>query len=218
MTRLFQNPPGELLIATRNSGKIREIEEALAGLPIRLRYLAEFSNVSSVDEVGQTYGENAALKALAYSKQTGIYALADDSGLEVDAMGGAPGVFSARFGGANVSDSVRIEKLLAALSGYPEDQRTARFICCVAMAGLPAEPGHARSDPHILNLAEARCEGVVVTNTRGANGFGFDPLFVPAGHVRTFAELPNEVKNRISHRALALAAMRGFLDRWFSQT
>ena len=121
-------------MATRNRGKVREIQEALSSLPVKLRYLEEFGNVSTVDEVGQTYQENAVLKALGYSKQTGLLALADDSGLEVDALGGMPGVFSARFAGEHSSDHQRIEKLLAALSDS-DRQRTARFVCCMALAG-----------------------------------------------------------------------------------
>ena len=209
----------EIVIATRNPGKTREIEEALSELPVRLRYLSEFPNVSSVDEVGRTYRENAVLKALSYAKQTGIHALADDSGLEVDALGGMPGVFSARFAGTHAADLERIEKLLAALSECQLGQRTARFVCCMALAGWHAEADHVNNaEPHILNLAEATCEGVIDTIARGTNGFGFDPVFVPAGHSATFAQLPSEVKNTISHRALALKVMREFLDRWFSQT
>ncbi len=209
----------EILVATRNPGKIREIEQALSEMPVRLRYLSEFPNVSSVDEVGRTYEENAVLKAVGYAKQTGIYALADDSGLEVDALDGSPGVFSARFAGAHASDLERIEKLLAALSECRLGQRNARFVCCMALAGWQAEANQLSNDePQILNLTEANCEGVIDTVARGGNGFGFDPVFVPAGHSATFAELPNEVKNTISHRALALEAMREFLDRWFSQT
>src|SRR5438876_4438109 len=119
----------EMLVATHNPGKIREIHEAFHFLPIKLRYLDEFSNVSFVDEVGQTYQDNAVLKALEYSRQIGICSLADDSGLEVDALDGLPGVFSARFAGDDASDAARVERLLMELSLRPDKQRTARFVC-----------------------------------------------------------------------------------------
>ena len=122
----------EILIATRNAGKVREIQETLSSLPIKLRYLEEFANVSTVPEDGLTYEENAVLKALGYSRQTGICALADDSGLEVDALGGMPGVFSARFAGEHASDRKRIEKLLMALAEFEGSKRSARFVCCMA--------------------------------------------------------------------------------------
>lgn len=206
----------EILVATRNRGKVREIQEALSSLPVRLRDLEEFGNVSTVDEVGQTYQENAVLKALGYSKQTGLLALADDSGLEVDALGGMPGVFSARFAGEHSSDHQRIEKLLAALSDS-DRQRTARFVCCMALAGCERREHRVESaEPHLLTVTEGRCEGAIATAARGTKGFGFDPVFVPAGYDATFAELPSAVKGEISHRGLALAAMRDFLGHWLA--
>jgi XTP/dITP diphosphohydrolase len=209
----------EILVATRNSGKIREIRDALRSLPVQLRHLDEFPNVSAIEEVGQTYEENAVLKALGYSRQTGLFALADDSGLEVDALGGMPGVFSARFGGEEASDAERIEKLLTMLSEHRDSKRTARFVCCVALIGWQGvEQPMTRTDPRVLNVTEARCEGYIANAARGTSGFGFDPVFVPEDYSMTFAELPPEVKATISHRALALKAMRQFLDRWLSQT
>jgi len=206
----------EILIATHNQGKIREVHEALHSLPVKLRYLNEFSYVSPVDEVGRTYAENAVLKALGYAKQTGVNALADDSGLEVDALAGGPGVYSARFGGENLSDHDRIQKLLAELSEQPRTRRGARFVCCMALAGWQLPPG--AGEPRLLTLIEAKCEGSIAPRARGASGFGFDPLFVPEGHLATFAELPKEVKAKISHRAQALAAVRDFLNGWIPQT
>src|SRR5882724_712070 len=219
MTRMILNPPLEILVATRNAGKIREIQEALGSLPVKLRNLDEFPNVSSIEEVGQTYQENAALKALGYSKQTRLCALADDSGLEVEALGGMPGVFSARFGGEKASDAERIEKLLATLSEHPDSKRTARFVCCAALAGWQGEEQPmTQANPRLLKITEARCEGNIANAARGTSGFGFDPVFVPEDYSMTFAELPHEVKATISHRALALKAMRQFLDRWLAQT
>lgn len=209
----------DILVGTRNPGKIREIRDGLCSLPVRLRYLNEFSNVSPVDEVGRTYEENAALKALVYSKQTGVCALADDSGLEVEALGGGPGVFSARFGGDHASDQERIEKLLTALSQCRGQERRARFVCCMALTGWTMEEEQTRvADPRLLHVTEGKCEGFIATRLSGTNGFGFDPVFVPKGYRETFAELPAEVKASISHRALALAAMREFLGLWLGQT
>jgi len=206
----------EILIATHNKGKIREVNDALHSLPVKLRYLDEFSQVCPVNEVGSTYKENAILKALGYAKQTGVCALADDSGLEVDALAGGPGVHSARFGGESLSDHDRIQKLLQALSEQTGAKRGARFVCCMALAGWQLTPGIGEAQ--LLTLVEAKCEGSIADKPRGENGFGYDPLFVPEGYVGTFAELPNEVKARISHRAQALASIRAFLTSWERQT
>ena len=208
---MINRPRLEVLIATGNLGKLREIDESLRGLPLTLRYLQEFPDVPPVEEVGQTYKENAILKALSYSKHTGVLALADDSGLEVAALGGAPGVLSARFGGDRASDGERTEKLLMALSGHPGQARTARFVCCMALAGWHrGEDKPYGADAHVLHVNEGKCEGLISERPRGNNGFGYDPVFVPNGYDRTFAELPAKIKNVISHRAQALAAMRQF--------
>jgi XTP/dITP diphosphohydrolase len=212
-------PSFEIVIATRNRGKIREIQSALRSLPLRLRVLDEFAGISPVEEVAQTYSENAILKALDYARQTGLCALADDSGLEVAALDGGPGVFSARFGGDQLSDRDRTEKLLRALSKHADSDRAARFVCSMALAGwLPGEKRDERSEPRLLNVAEGICQGVIASGVRGGHGFGYDPVFMPAGYHRTFAELPDEVKSKISHRALALAAMQRFLDHLSAQT
>lgn len=200
----------DLLIATRNPGKIREIQQMLTGLEVRLRTLDEFPDIVSVEEVGLTYGDNASLKAMGYARQTGICALADDSGLEVEALGGKPGVFSARFGGPDLSDSERTEKLLLALSNS-DSQRSARFVCAMAFAGWLNE-GRQGSEPQLLHLTKGTCEGHIATEANGIQGFGFDPVFIPHGYSQTFAELPSLVKSRISHRARALAKMRLFLS------
>ena len=215
----MNRPVLELLVATRNRGKLREIEEALRDLPVKLRYLEEFAEVMPVDEVGKTYAENAILKALSYSKQTGLWALADDSGLEVDALAGMPGVFSARFGSECASDHERIERLLKMLSRCPDGQRTARFVCCVALTRFPsAEEDPRGTEARVLNVAEGKCEGLIAMESRGNNGFGFDPVFVPSGYSSTFGELPSGIKGRVSHRARALAATREFLEHLLAQT
>lgn len=212
---MLTNPRLEVLVATGNPGKIREIEESLLGLPVSLRYLREFHNISPAQEVGATYEENAILKALSYSKQTGICALADDSGLEVDALGGQPGVRSARYAGDGASDHMRTEKLLRALTTNPIQVRTARFVCCMALAGWPLKEAEAGSDePSVLYVSQGKCEGQIQIEPRGGNGFGYDPVFAPIGYDRTFAELPPTVKNAISHRGQALTAIREFLKSW----
>ena len=212
-------PGDEILIATHNLGKIREVQEALHSLPLKLRCLDEFSHVTSVNEAGGTYKENAVLKAVGYAKQTGICALADDSGLEVDSLGGKPGVLSARFGGEHASDRDRIQKLLTALAQYGSDDRGARFVCCMVLAGwLTKQEQFENAEPRVLTVTEAKCQGIITPEEKGANGFGFDPVFVPRGYLATFGELPTEVKARISHRAQALLAMRDFLERQVSQT
>ena len=203
----------EILIATHNPGKIREVQEALQSSPVKLRYLHEFANVLAVDEVGRTYEENAVLKAMGYAKQTGVCALADDSGLEVDSLGGKPGVLSARFGGEHASDRDRMRKLLTALAYYGSSERDARFVCCMVLAGwLTKQERFNNPEPRVLTVTEARSEGIIAPEEKGANGFGFDPVFIPQGYVETFGELPTEIKARISHRAQALAAIRDFLD------
>jgi XTP/dITP diphosphohydrolase len=208
----------ELVIGTYNQGKIREVYQALDTLPLQFRHLSEFPNVSAVTELGQTYRQNAVLKALGYAKQTGVLALADDSGLEVDALDGRPGVLSARFGGENASDGDRIKALLSQLAEQANSGRTARFVCCIALAGWDTtEALHQGDDPRLLTVIEGRCEGLIASTPRGENGFGFDPVFVPTGYQQTFGQLPNETKARISHRAQALAKIRMFINSWYPQ-
>jgi len=213
---MILRPPVEILIATHNRGKMREVHDQLHSLPVKLRYLGEFPLVSTVAELGKTYRENAVLKALGYARQTGLCALADDSGLELDALAGAPGVHSARFGDENFSDHDRNQALLAMLSEQGDTRRDASFICCMALAGWQVAAG--AGEPQLLTVTQAKCDGSIALQARGSNGFGFDPLFVPEGYVATFAELPAEVKAKISHRAKALADVRAFLSCWMTQT
>lgn len=184
-----------LLIATKNAGKIKELKELTANLPLRISDLSEFPNVVEPEETGATFIENASLKARYYAAQTGVAALADDSGLEVAALGGAPGIFSARYAGDAASDADRIEKLLEELKRTPEENRRARFVCAAAFAGETGE---------IKFTAEGVCDGKIIFEPRGENGFGYDPIFVPDGFVETFGELSDTVKRQISHRARAI--------------
>jgi len=210
-------PVLEILVATQNPGKIREVDQALVSLPVRLHHLNEFP-VAPVDEAGKTYQENAALKALSYATQTRLCALADDSGLEVDALDGEPGVLSARYAGEQASDQDRISKLLSALEKQQDPERAARFVCCMALAGWELRDRRLDGEaPRLLTVVQARCEGAITFQARGTNGFGFDPIFQPTGYAETFAELPSEVKARISHRAQALVAIRTFLNSWLTK-
>jgi len=204
----------ELLIATRNDGKIEELREFFATLPVELRFLHEFKNISEVPEVGKTYQENATLKAAGYALQTGIPALADDSGLEVDALRGGPGVLSARFGGGSLSDDERIRALLSALHDVGPTQRTARFVCCMVLYGHPPSPRERVSAPGVLAVTHGICSGTLATEPIGTQGFGFDPIFIPNTHSVSFGALDQAIKKNISHRARAAAQMRQQLARY----
>jgi XTP/dITP diphosphohydrolase len=194
------HPFNELLVATRNRGKVRELEVLLAGLPLRLRSLDEFADAPEAEETAATFAGNAALKAAEYAAQTQLWTLADDSGLEVAALGGAPGVYSARYGGAGLTMPQRVQLLLQEMVAVPDAERRARFVCALAVANPAAE---------IVFQTAGYCPGRLLRETRGAGGFGYDPIFIPDGHDRTFAELPADVKNSISHRARALQKLRG---------
>jgi len=187
-----------LVIGTRNPKKRREIEAILDGLPVELVTLDAFDDVPDVIEDGDTFRANAIKKARETAEATGEWAMADDSGLEVDALGGRPGVHSARYAGADQNDKANIRKLLAELEGVPAERRAAAFHCVIALA----RPGE------LLFTTEGRLDGAITTEPRGTNGFGYDPVFEVAGLGRTTAELSPEHKNRISHRARALAAFR----------
>jgi len=188
----------KLLVATNNPGKVREYEELLVGLPLEVTFPAQEGIALEVEEVGATFEENARLKASAYARASGLLTLADDSGLEVDALGGAPGVWSARYAGAGASDASRYQKLLEALADVPEGRRAARFRCVVALAWPDGT----------VRTAEGRCEGQIGWAPRGEHGFGYDPVFIVDGFGGlTMAELAPEVKNRISHRARAVQAL-----------
>jgi XTP/dITP diphosphohydrolase len=204
----------ELLIATRNEGKIEELRESFATLPVELRFLHEFKNISQVPEVGKTYQENAMLKAAGYARQTGIPALADDSGLEVDALRGGPGVWSARFGGSNLSDEERTQVLLSALHDVDPTQRTARFVCCMVLYGSPPSSLEEVAAPRVLAVTRGICKGTLATEPMGMQGLGFDPIFIPNRHSVPFAALDQVIKRNISHRARAAAQMRRQLARY----
>ena len=191
-----------LLIGTRNIEKLKELRELLRDLPLDLYGLDSFRSVAEVQETGETFIENASLKAVAYATQARLLTLADDSGLAVEALGGAPGVWSARYAGEGASDVERTNKLLLELSNSKEPQRSARFVSAVAIAS---------SEGKILNVSVGSCDGHLAFAPRGSRGFGYDPIFIPVGYEQTFAELKPAIKNRISHRARALQGAREFL-------
>jgi XTP/dITP diphosphohydrolase len=197
----------KLCIATHNAGKQVEFRELLADWPGEIVFPADLGLALEVEERGDSFAEIAALKAVAYARASGLPCLADDSGLEVDALGGAPGVYTARYAGPGASDADRYNKLLAELGDLPPEQRTARFRCAVALAYPDGAAGGRGVD-----VVEGTCEGVIAFAPRGEHGFGYDPVFYLPEHGRTMAELPAGVKNRISHRARAMQAARGMLD------
>lgn len=191
----------KLLIATHNQGKKKEYEALLAGLPVELVSLSDLGIADIVEEEGDTYAGNAQFKARNYASKAGILTLADDSGLEVDALHGEPGVRSARYDGGRGTDEDRNRLLLHKLEGVPEKQRTARFRCVIALAWPDSR----------TELAEGTIEGRITFEPQGRYGFGYDPVFYVPEYGRTMADLPPEVKNRISHRARAAVAARELL-------
>ena len=192
------------MIATHNAHKTREIQHIL-GPEFTVHDLEACPEISEIRESGASFEENAKLKAVATSEQLPELVIADDSGLEVDALGGAPGIYSARYGGARATQKEKIDKLLRELArvGTRDDARRARFRCVVALA----------RNGNLLGTFEGTVEGRIAAEPQGASGFGYDPIFVPKGFGQTFGELPAEVKNRISHRGKAIRALAASLRR-----
>jgi len=183
----------ELLLATNNKGKMREYKHMLKGLPFELVSPAEVGINAEVDEVGESLEENARLKATTLARQSRLLTLADDSGLEVDALGGEPGRLSARYAGEGASDRDRVEYLLSRLKDVPKEERSARFRCVIAIATPDGE----------VELCSGECPGVIALEPRGEEGFGYDPIFYLPELGKTMAELTLEEKNRVSHRGRA---------------
>ena len=191
--------PYTVLVSTRNAHKLVEIRQIL-GPSFELLDLSSIPALGEVEETGTTFEENAGLKALAASAHFGGWVLADDSGLEVDALGGAPGVYSARFSGEGATDVTNRALLLEKLAAVPADQRSARFRCVIALA----------RGGEVLAHFSGAVEGAIIQSEKGEGGFGYDPLFVPEGFGETFAELGAETKNRLSHRGRALAGLKSW--------
>jgi len=190
-----------LVVASRNRDKLVELCHALAGLALEIRSAAEFPEVPEVAETGSTLEENALLKARAVHEATGALALADDTGLEVDALGGAPGVESARFAGPEQSYARNVEKLLTLMAGVPDERRHARFRTVIAL----------RFPGGMEETVEGVCEGTILRERRGGGGFGYDPLFFVPALGKTFAELTLDEKNRVSHRGRAMRKVHALL-------
>jgi len=183
----------ELLLATFNPGKIREYLVLLRGIPFQITTLAEQGIQEAVVESGTSYEQNARLKAVTYAKLSQITTLADDSGLEVDALNGAPGVRSARYAGEAATDAAKVDLVLAKLKGVPWEKRTACFKCVIVIATPNGQ----------TNVCYGECHGIIALEARGENGFGYDPIFFVPKFGKTMAELPPATKNKISHRGLA---------------
>ncbi len=196
-------PPQRIVVGTRNKAKLAEIEAMLADFAIHVVSVAEFPGAPDVEEDGDTFEANATKKATELAQALGEWVLADDSGLEVDALDGRPGVYSARYAGEPCDDAANVAKLLAELEGVPAERRTARFRCAIALAS----PGRVEW------VVSGACEGRIVDAPRGENGFGYDPVFLYESFGRTFAEVEPEQKNAVSHRGRALAELR----RWVAQ-
>ena len=192
-----------LLLATNNKGKVREYRSLLQSLPFDLVTLAEVGVTADVEEVGETLEENARLKATALAAQSEMLSLADDSGLEVDALGGEPGRLSARYAGEGASDRDRVNYLLSKLEGVPWEERSARFRCVIAVAVPDGQ----------VELCSGECRGVIALEPKGEQGFGYDPIFYLPELDKTMAELPLEVKNEVSHRGKAARKVSQALKR-----
>lgn len=191
----------KLLIATTNKGKVAEIAELLTELGWEVLGLADLpQTLPDVEETGTTFVANALLKAEYYHAQTGLLALADDSGLEVEALGGRPGVYSARYAGEGASDAAKVAKLLEELRDVSAAERTARFVCTIALVG-----------PNIRETFTGTCAGIIAAAPRGTNGFGYDPVFLEPSSGRSFAELTRAEKAALSHRGQALKQVTDWL-------
>jgi XTP/dITP diphosphohydrolase len=198
----------EIVLASSNPGKVREINQLLATLDLHVQPQSEFG-VIDAEETGLTFVENAILKARNAAQHTGLPAIADDSGIEVDALNGAPGIYSARYAGSNASDQANLEKLLAELDGLPEAKRSARFQCLMVFME------HA-NDPTPV-ICQGTWEGRILPAARGDNGFGYDPVFYVPSHDCSSAELPADVKNALSHRGQALRQLVTALQHYRGQ-
>lgn len=193
-----------ILLATGNPGKITEMRSLFSSTPFSFKGFADLSEIAEVEETGSTFLDNACLKASGYAKQSGLWSLADDSGLEVDALDGRPGVLSARYGGDGLSFSEKMDIVLDELNTSGNPSRNARFVCVMSLADTAGS---------VVFSAEGECRGRIASRPRGTGGFGYDPIFIPDGFDQTFGELPDAVKAKISHRARAAEKiMRYLLD------
>jgi XTP/dITP diphosphohydrolase len=193
----------KLLLASNNKGKIHEFRSLLREVRFELVTPAQQAIELEVEETGNTYEENARLKAMVFAKASGLLTLADDSGLEVDALNGAPGIRSSRYAGKGATDTERINFLLANLKDTPLEKRTAQFVCVIAIA-FPGER---------IEICSGKCDGIIISEPRGERGFGYDPIFYFPEFDKTMSELPEETKNQVSHRARAAREAVKILNR-----
>ncbi len=196
-----------LVAATRNRSKLAEMRRLLEGLGLEVLSLDEFGGLREAEETGATFEENARLKALSYSKQTGLPCVADDSGLEVEALGGAPGVYSSRYAGPGADGRALCTKLLGEMRDVPDVERAARFCSAVALG----------ASGRVILTSRGEARGQIIREMRGTGGFGYDPVFVPEGYDRTFAEMEPCEKDGLSHRGKALAQFRKKLEELLSE-
>jgi len=192
----------EVIIATKNPGKAKEFEHLFASKNISVRTLLDYPEIGDIDETGETFEENAVIKAETISEQLNKMVIGDDSGLMVDALDGRPGIYSARYAGEPKDDQANIDKVLDELSNVAEENRSARFYCALAIA-IPGKE---------TITVSGTCEGEILNERRGINGFGYDPVFFVPELGKSMAELPSEEKNRISHRANAIQELSGILE------
>ena len=197
----------ELIVASRNKGKVGEIKELLVGLPYKVTSLLDHPHLPDVVEDGTTYRENALKKAIEIAKLTGKLTISDDSGLEVKALGNAPGIYSARFAGKGASEADKNKKLFQMLKGVPLSKRQARYRCVIAFVD-----GKGKE----IAVVQGTCSGLIASKEKGSNGFGFDPLFLLKRYNKTFGELPATLKAKISHRARALKKFKVIIEKYRS--
>ncbi|WP_010678337.1 XTP/dITP diphosphatase [Bacillus timonensis] len=192
----------EIMIATKNRGKVKEFRDLFASKGIDVKSLLDFPNIEDIEETGSTFAENAQIKAEAIAKKLNIPVISDDSGLAIDYLDGRPGVYSARYAGEHKNDFDNLNKVLNELQGVPDEQRTAKFHCALALA-IPGEK---------TQIVEGTCEGIITAKPVGENGFGYDPIFFVPEIGKTMAELSKDEKNQISHRGVALRKMDKLLE------
>ncbi len=197
----------KILLASRNQNKKRELQEILKGMKIGILTLDEISSVPEIEEDGNSFAENAVKKAVETAAYSSMFCLADDSGLVVDALNGEPGIYSARYAGINTDDSKNNEKLLLMMKDIDAGHRTARFVCVIAFSDKDGN----------VETVEGNCPGRIAFSPMGSGGFGYDPLFIPDGYEKSFAQLSAYEKNRISHRGKALQKARPLIEKYFCQ-
>lgn len=192
-----------IIVATKNKGKAKEFERMFNRYGIEVKTLVDVPEIPDIEETGKTFEENAIIKAEAIAKLTDSLVIADDSGLVIDALDGRPGVYSARYAGEEKNDEANIDKVLAELRGVEIEKRTARFYCALALAGPGVD----------TMTVSGTCEGVILEERRGEGGFGYDPIFYVASEEQTMAEMPADMKNEISHRAVAMRNLEPYIEK-----